>query len=78
MTELNEQNESETDYLISATIAHHHKHGAMLQSDSILYLDPDPVIYLLADSCHFPPVRETTHNYVNTKNQVSDTLRNKL
>lgn len=41
-------------YLISSTISNHHKQGPVLQSDSILYLDPNPVVYLLSNCCHRP------------------------
>lgn len=39
-------------YLISPSVSHHNKHGPVLQSDSILYLHTDPVVYLLADCRH--------------------------
>lgn len=41
-------------YLISSTISNHHKQGPVLQSDSILYLDTNPVVYLLSNCCHRP------------------------
>lgn len=45
----------------------------MLQGDSILYLDTNPVVYLLPDRCHRLTVakRNHRHNYINTKRLMS-------
>lgn len=39
-------------HLISSTISNDHKHGPILQSDTILDLDTNPVVDLLSDSRH--------------------------
>lgn len=52
----------------------------MLQGDSILYLDTDPVVYLLPDSRHRLTVGQGDHTshdhiYINTKKIISDLKR---
>lgn len=60
-------------YLVSPAISHHHKHSAVLQGDSILDLDANPVVYLFADCRHRHQINHL-HNNINTKTQTSATL----
>lgn len=40
-------------YLVSASVAHHNEHGPVVQSESVLNLNTDPIVDLLSKRGHF-------------------------